>query len=70
MRLYFEARDAVKTHYYEGKPGHTHPLLPANWRYMQFKRWLIAYERIDDDMTVHRVVDASRDLAELFERGV
>ena len=43
-------------------PGHHHPLAPADWLYMQHKRWLIFYRYVGEDVEVMRVIDGVRDL--------
>ena len=67
IRLYFEIRDAVNDFFQRGKRGHAHPALPAGWLYVKIKRWLVAYETIDGEEIIHRIVDASRDLEKVFE---
>jgi plasmid stabilization system protein ParE len=67
-RLGDEIRLAVDHHQTIGAPDRRHPDLPAAWSYLIFKRWIIAYELTGDEMIVHRVVDASRDLPTQFEQ--
>jgi plasmid stabilization system protein ParE len=66
-RIGREIREAAAAHAQEGLPGHRHASLPAHWRYVKCKRWLIAYEALGDDLLVHRVVDAVRDLEDAFK---
>ncbi len=68
-RIGLEIREAADRHARKKLPGHRHPSLPADWRYVQFKRWLIAFEALGDDLLVHRVVDAVRDLDDAFSEG-
>lgn len=65
-KLYHEIRDFVDLQAEKNIPGHEHSALPGNWLYWMFKRWLIAFERIDGDVIVYRIVDASRDLPGVF----
>ena len=43
-----------------------HPALPGGWRYWMHKRWMIAHEIVGAETTVHRIVDATRDLPRIF----
>jgi plasmid stabilization system protein ParE len=67
-RIGCEIRDGVDDHLRRGRQGHLHPHLPPEWRYLKRKRWLIAYEPTSDGLTVHRIVDAVRDLDSFFKR--
>jgi plasmid stabilization system protein ParE len=66
-RLYFEIHDLVERHAQKELPGHIHPDLPPSWRYIRHKRWLVAFEVAEGNLTVRRVVDASRDLQSQFD---
>jgi len=68
-RIGVEIVAAVNRHMQTAMPANRHPALPPGWFYLKYKRWLIAYEPTDAGVVVHRVVDAVRDLPELFERG-
>jgi plasmid stabilization system protein ParE len=68
-RIGVEIVDAVNRHVQTGMPANRHPALPPGWFYLKHKRWLIAYERIDAGVVVHRVVDAVRDLPEQFKQS-
>ncbi len=65
-RIYYSIRDAVEDHLGKAVPGHRHTALPKGWLYFKFKRWMIVYQPTDDGLVVHRIVDASRDLPNLF----
>lgn len=69
-RLFWEIHDAAEAHLKAGRQGHVHPSFPTELRYFRYKRWLIVYEPTTEGMTVHRVVDASRDLPRQFEGDV
>lgn len=59
-------RDALEIHVRSGGAGHPHAALPPGWQYIMHKRWMIAFESKDEAVIVRRVVDAARDLPELF----
>jgi plasmid stabilization system protein ParE len=65
-RLGTEIRDPADQHARHRLPGSKHSALPDEWRYLRFKRWLIAYVSLGEDIVVQRIVDASRDLPEQF----
>jgi plasmid stabilization system protein ParE len=66
QRLATEIREAVENHAKRFLPGGSHPALPPGWLYLKYKRWLIAYVRLQGDVIVQRIVDASRDLPSQF----
>jgi plasmid stabilization system protein ParE len=58
----------VAEHARRDMPGSRHPEFPADWLYVRYKRWLIAYVLEGEDMVVQRVLDSSRDLPPQFEQ--
>ena len=67
-RIGNEIRLAVEEHLRVGAPHRRHSDLPSPWSYLMHKRWLIAYELRGGELSVRRVVDASRDLPKQFEQ--
>jgi plasmid stabilization system protein ParE len=65
-RLGVEIRDAADEHVRRRLPGSRHHALPEGWLYLKYKRWLITYVSIGDDIVIQRIVDATRDLPEQF----
>lgn len=65
-KIYRELRAFVEQQAEQIIPGHQHPALPDHWLYWMFKRWMIAYESVEENVVVHRIVDASRDLPKVF----
>ena len=67
-RIGEDLRAAIDRHFRRLMPGQRHAALPDSWRYLQFKRWLIAYESTTEGAVIHRVVDATRDLPKQFRQ--
>ena len=65
-RLATQIRDAVDDHARLKLRGSRHPALPADWQYLKFKRWLIAYSQVSEGIVVQRIIDAVRDLPKQF----
>ena len=65
-RIGEEMRAAIDRHFRESMPGQRHAAMPESWRYLKYKRWLVAYEPTTDGAVIHRVVDAVRDLPKQF----
>lgn len=63
-----EIRDLADSLAEQPQSGHRHPDFPSTWQYSLHKRWLIIYLERRQGITVIRVVDATRDLPQLFTR--
>lgn len=67
LDFFWEIHDATAAHLKAGRQGHAHPSFPIYLQYFRHKRWLIVYEPTREGMTVHRIVDAVRDLEDVFK---
>jgi toxin ParE1/3/4 len=61
-RLGEEIRDRANQQAAHPGSGHQHAAAPAEWRYFQFKRWLVFYQVHPNGIEIMRVVDGARDL--------
>ena len=68
-RIGEELHAAIERHFLESQPAQRHAAMPESWRYLKYKRWLVAYEPTPEVATIHRVVDAVRDLPKQFGQG-
>lgn len=61
-----ELRDKAELFAQQPELGELRPDLDADLRCRPHKRWLLFYEPSDTGITVHRVIDGSRDYPRLF----